>query len=1248
MARLTFDRTVWLRHTRNVAIGFVILMVVIGVVGFFIAPGIVKDIAEKQITEQTGRKATIASLKLNPYVLSATIAGLKLYQPDGSTIAVEVDEIFADISSASLFRRALVFDALRVTRPKISIARLEAQRFDFSDIVDKILAKPKSDSTVHFSLNNIELDDGRIAFDDRVTGRKHVIEHIALGLPFVSDLPYYTDIFVTPKFGAIVNGSAIALEGKAQPFSKDREASIEFDITDLDVPTYLDFAPTALRFKVASAKLSTKIAIAFKAAAQTADGKTTPQSLAISGHVGIADLRIADLAAHEVIAIKRIDVDADKVEPLLSAIALKRVAIIDPHIAAIRHKDDSIDLVALFASPQSTKVAPASEAKAPASNGPKPSVSIAAASIEGGSISLTDETLATPATTTFDAIDLKVDRIALQGDAPTDFALSLHTPDEGIIETKGNAVIAQSKATGTFQMRHFRPGAFANYLATFLAARIGDGTVDVDAKYDIDASRPALLGKVEAISARITKLRSQLPNEKTSFVAADAIALEGASYDFPTHAFAADSLTLTAPVIAIVRDAKGRLNLQTAMIEKAPTHPQTPTQAPHEKDVAIVVKPADTKPFTALIKSFAIERGDVSFEDESQGTPVHVHASPLNFKADNVGTLAGSVVPFTLDTGVEKRGKLAVKGKVSASPLSVDATVNASNVAVGWLAVYAGDRLNIVLENADLNARGTVRMLPSPTRRADAPPTLSYRGSLGIARLRALDKISSEEFVQWKALDIPQVEFDMPAKNAPMSVSLGTIALDDFYARIIVNTTGRLNLQDVVATPGQQQSVTKPEGEGGPAPAPTPASVVTQKKNESSAQIAAPTPAATGPQPLMRIKGIKLNNGRIGITDNFVKPNYSANLTDLVGEVSAIASDAPQPADVKLDGKIDGDGVLTVAGKLNPFAFTTYTDIAAEAKDIELTRLSPYAIKYAGYAIERGKLSMTVKYHIDQGKLEASNRLFLDQLTFGQKVDSPTATKLPVLLAISLLKNSRGEIDVNLPISGTLSDPEFSIGGVIIRVIINLLTRAITSPFSLIASAIGGGGSSDELGYVQFKPGVSDMTPQGKAKLETLAKALADRPALKLDIIGRFDPATDPEGIKRDHLLDRLKDLKAKDQSKSGERVGRNDVTIEDNEYATYLAKVYDDTKLPDKPRNAIGLAKTIPTEEMEKLLLANMKLDDNDPRWLAEARADVVRHYIEDTGKVSPSRVFLVTPKLNADGIKDKGAPNRVDFELR
>jgi hypothetical protein len=1010
-----------------------------------------------------------------------------------------------------------------------------------------------------------------------------------------------------------------------------------FDLADLDVPTYLDFVPTKLNFRIAKAKLGMHLVVAFKAAAKTADGKTAPQSLALSGHVGLADLSIADLGGRELIAAKSMATDITRLAPLTSDVQLANVAIVEPRIALTREQDGSIDLVKVFAPAPATDATPPPPAE-PASAAPKPGLSIATATIKGGSVTLIDRTLGgEPLTTAFDGIEVKLDKVTLAGAGPAAFDVSVKTPNDGTIAVKGTVAIAERKVDGTFQLRHFQPGAFSRYLAAFLAARIGDGTVDADAHYAIDASGAALAGHVDGISANVVKLRSELPNEKSAFVAADAIALEGGSYDFPTHTFEAEKLAITAPTIAIKRDAKGRFNLQAALVEsKAPQHPAA------KPEPAVVVAPADAKPFVARIRTFSIARGDVSFDDVQPATPVKLRIAPLDVQVENVGTATDVTLPFRIAATIDKRGKLAVQGKVTPAPLALEANVDASNLPVGWAAAYAGDKLNVVLTSADFNAKGALRVVTPKAARGAAPqtPHVSYRGSLGIARMRALDRLTSEEFVSWKSLAIPHVDFFMPAHNAPLAINLGPVALDDFYARIIVNANGRLNLQDVVAAPGQVQSVTTPE-DGAPAPE-TPAPPPPPAPNVAQASV---EPA--GPKPQVRLQGVKLTNGRIGITDNFVRPNYSANLSDLVGEISAVSSDQPAPADLKLDGKIDGDGVLTVSGKVNPFGAQLYTDIAADAKDIELTRLTPYAIKYAGYGIQRGKLSTTLKYHIENGKLEAQNHIFLNQLTFGEH-DPSSKANLPVRLAVALLSNSKGEIDIDLPVSGTLSDPQFSIGGVLWRAFVNLVVRAVTSPFALIGSAFGGG-SGGELGYIQFQPGVSDLAPMGKQKLETLAKALTEKGALKLDIIGRFDPATDPEGIKKDHLLDRMKDIKAKEQSKGGERVGRSDVKIEPGaEYEKYLAQVYDDTKLPDKPRNVVGLAKSIPPADMERLLLANMKLDANDPLWLAQARADVVRHYIEDQAKIPAGRVFLVQPKLNADGINDKGVPNRVDFAIR
>ncbi|WP_211958524.1 DUF748 domain-containing protein, partial [Cupriavidus numazuensis] len=424
----------------------------------------------------------------------------------------------------------------------------------------------------------------------------------------------------------------------------------------------------------------------------------------------------------------------------------------------------------------------------------------------------------------------------------------------------------------------------------------------------------------------------------------------------------------------------------------------------------------------------------------------------------------------------------------------------------------------------------------------------------------------------------------------------------------------------------------------------------------ASAPAAAPPPAAAGPKPQVLIGGVSVDKGNINFSDFFVKPNYSANLTGMKGSVSKVSSGDPTPADLVLNGRLDDDAPVSISGKINPLGEQLYLDIAAKASGVELTRLTPYAAKYAGYPITKGKLTVDVAYKIDHGKLDASNHLYLDQLTFGDKVDSPDATKLPVLLAVSLLKDRHGVIDVNLPVSGSLSDPEFSIGGVIVRVIVNLLAKAITSPFALIGSAFGGG-SGEELGYVEFAPGTSTLTPAAKEKIATVAKALNDRPSLKLEISGRIDPATDEAGARRAWLDARVAEQKRRDLRKSAQEgdeasdseAGEQgaDVKVSKQEYPKYLEEVYKRASVK-KPRNFIGMAKSLPPEEMERLLMANAEVSETDLRHLADQRALVVKQSLERDGKVPEDRLFLTAPHLNAEGIKDKGAPNRVDFSVR
>jgi hypothetical protein len=529
---------------------------------------------------------------------------------------------------------------------------------------------------------------------------------------------------------------------------------------------------------------------------------------------------------------------------------------------------------------------------------------------------------------------------------------------------------------------------------------------------------------------------------------------------------------------------------------------------------------------------------------------------------------------------------------------------------------YFTEFVNIQLNRGIVSNKGEVRLQLEKGALAGG-----YKGSLTIGDLLAVDKANSADFLKWRSLHVGGIDVALQ----PMKVDIAEVALTDFYSRLILNKDGRLNLQDIVRRPdgeGAQGSVTKP-AEG------------------AAEKPAGALPAAASPIPL-RIAKATLQGGTVNFSDYFVKPNYTVNLGKVAGRITGLSSAADSMADLELRGSYANSAPVQVVAKLNPLAAESFLDLKADVSGVDLVPFSPYSGKYAGYNIEKGKLSLNVAYKLEQRKLSAENKLFIDQLTFGEKVESPDATSLPVNLAISLLKNNRGEIDINLPISGSLDDPEFSVGGLIVKVIVNLFVKAVTSPFALLGSMFGGG---EELSSVDFVAGYASLDASAVKRLESLAKALVERESLKLEITGRADPEADTEGVKRAALERAVKAEKLKDlMKKGGEGVSVDAVEVSPAEYPAYLKQAYREAKFP-KPRNVVGMQKDLPVEEMEKLMLANAKAGEDDVRDLALRRAEAVQSWLLEQGKVPAARIFLLPPKVGPD---DKGKATRADFSLR
>lgn len=1237
---------------------------------FFAGPPIVKSFVAKKIGEEIGRRVDFGEVIINPFRLTATIRDIAIYEPDLRTKILAIDELYANVSLASAGHWAPVVNEIRVKQPVVRIIRTGENLFNFSDIVTRILARPKTDKNepALFSLNNIHIQQGHIDYDDRVLKSRHTISSLDLSIPFLSNLPHDVEIFTSPAFSARINGSPLVIKGKTRPFASSRDSSVQVNLDALSLPAYLPFVPVPLNFRLVSGLLDTRLNIDFE---QVNDTK----KIVVSGEASVHKFQLQEKSGSPLAQWDKLSVVLDRVEPFNNLVRLRQIKLEGPDLQISRLRNGSFNFLQAFTLPAADQndqagsragVAPNSQVVAAkplsaTSTQSRPlTFSLGRAEIANGHLRWQDaatDPMAGPAALVIKRLDASLEKFSTEGNTPAQVNVKLETDAGEILNHQGLLRLNDKSLQGDLQIMALRPQNLRPYFSPFFAADLEDTRLDAKLPYEFTWPAAGMNLVLTNASTYLHNLQVKLPKEKNSSITATGIALDGFQFDLARKTAALDGIIVHAARIKVKRNVKGEIDLMAMLAGNRNAR----------KEVILKQDTSASPAWHASLKQLKVEQSDIHFSDEqvasnNDGKPAVQQLGNIDLTLENIALVPdGSALiplPLTLRFSHNKRGNLSAKGSLTLHPFGANLQIDSKNLAVNAFQPYFADQINALFTNGNASAKGRL-MVQLPENR---PLRASYTGSINLVDIRTLDKISGDDFLRWKSLYVGNINAQINTQKNPLAVSLGNIALSDFYARIIVNADGHLNLQDIVTKNQQGQSTPTSLTQANSSPGRSPviagtgstlAGTAPANATVSSASSAvAPAPVAgeagtsenAGAKPLVRIGQITLQGGNINFTDNFIKPSYTANLTGLSGSVSKVASDDPTPADLIMNGRIDDDGALAITGKLNPLGATLFLDLAAKAQGIELTRLAPYAAKYAGYPITKGKLSLNVKYYVDNGQLKASNNIFIDQLTFGEKVESPDALKLPVLLAVALLKNSRGEIDINLPVSGSLSDPEFSIGGIIFKVIINLLTKAIISPFSLLASAFGGG---DELAYVEFVPGTSSLSPEAQTKLVTLAKALNDRTALKLEIIGRVDPITDRDGARRIYIAQRVKAQKILNLEPGGDTSNPEEVTVGPEEYPKYLKMAYKAEKF-SKPRNFLGFAKSLPPNEMENLMFVNAPIGENELKALAERRALLVKKYLEEQGKVAGERMFLVAPRLTAEGIKDQGKPNRVDFILK
>ncbi|KVL01788.1 DUF748 domain-containing protein [Burkholderia cepacia] len=1238
------------RRTRRIGLGLLIFVVLFGLLGFFAAPPLIRHVAEQQLSQQLDRPATIRRIALNPYTLNLEADGIHLGDKGGQGDFIDIAKLVVRPSWSSLFRGAPIVNEIRLDSPRFHIVRYDAQRFNFTDLIEKFSTpspKPESKPT-QFSVSNIQVNNGRIDFDDRLLNEKHVVDNWTLGIPYIATLASKTDIFVEPKLRARFDGSPIAIDGKTKPFAQSRESEIALKFDRLDVPKLISYVPAKLPVAVTSGLLSSDLTVNFVMSGET-------PALRVSGTVDLNDAKVTDRASAPLFAARGVHVAAASLEPLRNAMHFDEIRIDQPVVDLARDKQGVLNVEKLAAQPAAASkaaegkpaapgAAAASAAAQAAASGAKAEADAKAAppldltirhfAIDGGTVNVDDRVPATPTALSLTKLAATLDGFSMQGKTSAKYTLSTSLSRGGDVTAEGTFNLAGKQADSKLTVAALALPALQPYLGEATRARVLDGTLGATVNAKADWGKTPLAAQVADSTVSLKSLKIAAPDAKAPAIVLPDASAKIAKVDVAARTAEIASVDASGLALDVQRLRDGRIDL-AALAE--------PAQASVPKRTVARKAEAAAPSWHYRIDALNVKDSSANFTDLSTPRPVKLAIKPLELSVQKISDDMTKPLPVQLKATLNRKGSLNVTGDVTAQPLKLGLKINGNRLDAAAFEPYFGSALNATIASALLNAQGNLTF----AQVKDAPRA-TYRGDVALVDVRMLDKATSDPFAGWRSLALTNLKANYDEKGT--DVDAARVTFSNFYGRVLLDAQGRLNLKDVVAKEsGPAQSLTRDASKGEPVPLSPPAASAPAAAQQASAPAAASATvvvkAAQPPQNPVRMHfgELLLQNGRVTYTDNFIKPNYTANLVAIKGTVGAFGTDSTTSAPVDVAANLAGNGPISIKGSVNPLIEKPALDLTATAHDIELTNLTPYSAKYAGYPITKGKLNVDLHYELANDQLKANNHIFIDQLTFGDHVENDTATRLPVKLAISLLKNTRGQIDVNLPVSGSLSNPEFSVGGLIWRAVLNLIAKAVTSPFSLLAHAFGSGG--EDLGYVEFAPGSYQLDDAQQKKLDTVVKMLTEKPSIRLDLIGRVDPAKDTSGLGDAYVERLVRQQKLKDVVGQGESIDPMSVKVEPAEYSKYLTRAY---KAADfkKPRNLIGLQKTLPDADMKKALAEHAPADDNALRALAQQRAQAVRQYLD--GKIDSSRVFVVAPKLDAKGIDDKGATTRVDFGLQ
>ena len=860
------------------------------------------------------------------------------------------------------------------------------------------------------------------------------------------------------------------------------------------------------------------------------------------------------------------------------ALHLADVQLDKPKTELLFNKDGTLNLTQLFKLPASEPTPSDPESK------PFP-LRIDNIKLADGYLHFTDMRPGEPIEFLYDSMDLELKNLSTLPDDNADMTLVAAGPAGGRIDWTGTLSLVPITSTGKLKVTDGKMKVWWPYVRDALPLALEDGVLNFSTDYSLNLSKETEMVLSNA-SASIAPLKINAPDGRP-LVRLERLDISDTSVDLAKQQVVVGKINSQNLETWAAREKDGQFDWQKLFASQ-------PKKASAKTDEVVTVEApkaapvAPGKPWEVLLKDVDLRDYRVHLADKEPKTPVALDIGPLNLNLKNFDSLNRSPFTLNLDTGVGKQGKLTASGDVNLSPVSARLKVTSKDIDLRIAQAYIDPFIRLELRSGMLGSDLAVDL------KSTEPLAFTVAGRAQVDQLHTLDTLKNRDFLKWQKLVLEDVKYQHGD-----SLSLARVNFEKPYVRFMINDDRTTNIDDLLI----------------PQPAGSTAAKSTASKEK----------------PLgIHIGAIAINDGSANFADFSLTPNFQTAVQQLNGLIGTIDSRNPKPAPVNIAGKVDRYAPVTIKGSVNPFDPMASLDIATSFKRVELTTLTPYSGKFAGYRIRKGRLNLDLHYLITNGQLKAENKLVVEQLQLGEKVDSPDAVDLPIKLAIALLKDTDGKISIELPISGDLNNPQFSVMPIIWQTVRNLVLRAAQAPFKFIGGLINGGGAED-LGTVAFAPGSSELSPEAQKALTTLAQALKERPALRLEIEGTAAQSSDGPLIAKERLEREYQYTYYKILQRRGDKVPAKAglLTVPDDEKGPLLEGIYRTRLKQQPPAEWKDLSRDERAAKMSDALIDFWSKSEVLLRQLGQDRASSIKDYLVDKGGLADERVYFIDATL-------------------